>query len=104
MAETFTTVKKVMKVRVHLKRRARGGYTGKKTFTQSSDLFVCPVCIWVSNVQRIKSEVALEDLIKKTSRSAKLSKTLRNTKTMLLLQSSDAIKKIRFRHKYTAAD
>lgn len=51
-----------------------------------------------------KSEVALEDLIKKTSRSAKLPKPLRNTKMMLLVQSSDAIKKIRSRHKYTEHD
>lgn len=47
---------------------------------------------------------AFEDLAKKTSRSAKLSKASRNTKKVLLLHNSDAIKKIRSRHKTTATD
>lgn len=40
MAETFTTVKKVRKVKDHLKRRARGGYTAKKIHSALK-----PICV-----------------------------------------------------------
>lgn len=47
---------------------------------------------------------ASEDLVKKTSRSAKLAKASRNTKKVMLLQYSVTVKKIISRHKTTATN